>query len=95
MRYFISRYAGLSIPLFLCSLLPGQPAQCTQDTVVGTYATAAQGVMLVPSSTGGQAAAVPAASLAILSIDSQGRMSGKGYGAMGGGVGQVPGGGSF
>jgi hypothetical protein len=90
MKYRTGRYFGFALPLFLCSQLPGQPAQCTQDTVVGTYAIATQGSMLAPSSSGAQPSAVPAASLAILSIDAQGSMSGSGMGAVGSTVAPLP-----
>ena len=95
MRYDIGRHCGFVLPFFLCSMLPGQPAQCTQDTVVGAYAIATQGTMLVPSPAGGQPSALPAASLAILSIDSQGQMSGLGFGALGGTVSPISGAGSI
>ena len=95
MRNLTGRYFGVTLPFILCSVLPGQPAKCTQDTVVGTYAIATEGTMLVPSSTGAQPGAIPAASLAILSIDSQGVMSGKGMGAIGSTADPLPGSGSI
>ncbi len=95
MRHNTSRYIGFSLPLFLCSLLPAQPARCTQDTVVGTYAIATQGTMLMPASTGSQPVAVPAASLALVSWDAQGVMSGQSFGALGGAISPVPGAGTI
>lgn len=95
MRFHKSRYIGFLLPLFLCGLLRGQSARCSQDTVVGTYAFATQGTMFLSPSAGSPPVAVPAASLALLSIDSQGVMSGQAFGALGGNVGPVPGAGSF
>lgn len=95
MRNLTGRYLGFTLPFFLCSVLPGQPSQCTQHMVVGTYAIATQGTMSVRSSAGAQPIAVPAASLAILSIDPQGVMSGRGMGAVGTTVGPLPGTGSI
>jgi len=96
MRYHTSRYIGFSLPLFLCSLLPAQPAQCTQDTVVGTYAVAMQGTMLVPSSAGSQPLAVPFVGLAITSIDSLGVISGPPMkAALGDTISSIPGAGSI
>lgn len=95
MRYHNSRSIGFLLPFFLCSLLRAQSARCTQDSVVGTYAIATQGNMLMPASAGSHPAAVPAASLALVSIDSQGVMSGQAFGALGGTVSPVPGAGSI
>ncbi len=63
----------------------GQPRSftCTQQTVVGTYAVAAEGTVLMtlPDMT---QALLPVAGLSIVAIDSQGGVSAPGYIAVGG-----------
>lgn len=51
--------------------------------------------MWMPASAGSQPVAVPAAGLSLVSIDSQGAMSGQAFAAMGGTVAPVPGAGSI
>jgi len=95
MRLQISRYVGYSLPLFWCGVLFGQPARCTQDTIVGTYALATQGSMLMTPAGASQPVAVPFVTLAIASIDSAGAVSGQAYGALGETITKIPGGGSI
>ncbi len=59
-----------------------QPNYCMQETVVGTYAFATQGTMIVVS--GGSQVAVPGAGLAVVAIDAEGAMSAAGYQSMAG-----------
>jgi hypothetical protein len=86
---------GLLAPIFGSGLLFGQPARCTQDSVVGSYAIAAQGNMLITPPGAAQPLTVPIANLALVSIDSQGTMAGQGFGSLGGTVSQTPGAGSI
>lgn len=87
--------AGGMFLTFASGLLSGQPPRCTQDSVVGSYAIAAQGNMLITPAGAAQPLSVPIANLALVSVDSQGRMAGQGFGSLGGTVSQTPGAGSI
>jgi hypothetical protein len=95
MRGHTSLSVGLLLTVFGCGLLFGQPARCTQDAVVGTYAIATEGTMLVTPPGASQPVLVPTASLSLVWIDRQGMMSGQGFASLGGTVSQVPGAGSI
>ena len=69
--------------LLVAGALVAQPTNCTIDNVVGTYALAYQGTVMVPAS-GSQPSAVLAAGLGLLSINWQGTISGPAYATMGG-----------
>ena len=66
-----------------------QPSYCMQDTVVGTYAIATQGYLIVPAADG-SSIAVPEASLGIASIDSTGAVTSMSYNSMGGQISSGP-----
>ena len=90
---FIRLIVLLILPLF-CGPVFAQH-RCTQQTVVGTYAFLQQGNALVTLPGAVQPVALPWASLAVVSIDSAGTISGEGYGALAGQVAQAPATGSF
>jgi hypothetical protein len=91
----IKPLAGVMLLTFGSGLLCGQPPRCTQDSVAGSYAIAAQGNMLITPAGAAQPISVPIANLALVSIDSQGTMAGQGFGSLGGTVSQTPGAGSI
>lgn len=63
---------------------------CDQQTVTGVYALAYQGTMFLPVPGTSQAAPLPGAGLAIVSIDSQGAISSFGYQTVGGVMSYAP-----
>lgn len=95
MRGHTSLSLGLLLVIFGGGLLFGQPARCTQDSVVGTYAVAAEGTMLVTPPGASQPMPVPIANLSLVWIDRTGVMSGQGFGSLGGAVSETPGAGSI
>ncbi len=66
-----------------------QPSYCMQDTVVGTYAVAAQGYLIITAADG-SLIPVPVASLGIASIDSTGAITSLAYNSMGGQIASRP-----
>ena len=89
MRHRLNIILSFWVVLILCAPLLAQ-MQCTQQTVVGTYAFLQQGNTLVTLPGVVQPAAFPFAALAIVSIDSAGTISGEGYGALAGQVARAP-----
>jgi hypothetical protein len=72
--------AAILASLFLAGSLAAQPNRCTQRTVVGTYAFAYDGTVMMA----GISAPVPVAGLSIVTIDPEGAVSAPGYMAVGG-----------
>ncbi len=81
-------YAVLMMLMACAGMALAQPNLCTQDTVVGTYALAYQGVILM--SVAGATQPVPAAGLSLLAIDSTGAITSTSYMSIGGQVSQGP-----
>jgi len=82
MRYQL--HAGFLSLLFVSGTLWGQPAMCTQDTVVGTYALAYQGYIIMTPPGATAPIPVPGVGLELLAIDSQGTITGNVYQNFGG-----------
>jgi len=80
---------GLAITLLASGSVRAE-SNCTERTVVGTYAIAVQGSTLIAAPGSTQPVAAPFASLMIASFDSAGTMSGFGYGAFNGIVSSSP-----
>jgi len=66
------------------TLAPAQPNPCTQEMVVGTYAFAYEGYVMLTPADSEQAVPVPEAGLALAAIDSQGVISSTAYQGIGG-----------
>jgi hypothetical protein len=64
-----------------------QPNYCMPETVVGTYAVAAQGTMLI-TGPDGTLLPVPAATLGVAAIDGAGAITSRSYSSMGGQISQ-------
>jgi len=81
---------ALALVLVLVGAAPGlaQPRRCAQHMVVGTYALAVQGSTLMTLPGQSLPASLPFASLAIVSIDGEGVMTGIGKAALAGRVGE-------
>jgi hypothetical protein len=70
-------YTAILALLFLAGSLAAQPHSCTQQTVVGTYALAFDGMVITSQ------APVPVAGLSIVMIDPSGIVNAPGYMAVG------------
>jgi hypothetical protein len=73
-------YIAVPALLFLAGSLAAQPQRCAQQTVVGTYALAYDGTVIMAQMP------VPLAGLSIVTIDRQGEVSAPGYMSVGGAV---------
>jgi len=78
--------AVLFLPLLVCAAASGQPARCTQETIVGTYAAKSQGFISMIPPGASQPVAVPIASLSLGSLDDKGNVAAHGYISVGGQV---------
>jgi hypothetical protein len=90
MRPYSSLYVVFAVTFLICGALMGQPARCTQDTVVGTYALVTQGTMIMPAAGAAGPVSVPSAALGIVSIDAGGTITGTATMSMGGDISQTP-----
>ncbi len=81
-RYLIFLLSGCA------TMLLAQPNRCTQYTVTGTYALAYQGYLMMSSPGSSQPVPVPAAGLALVSIDTRGTVTGFAYQSVGGQISQ-------
>ena len=88
-------FLGLLAPMLASGSLFAQGARCTQDSVTGSYAIAAEGNLLMTPAGAAQPLVVPIANLALVSIDSKGTMTGQGFGSLAGTVSKTPGAGSI
>ena len=84
------RFLGLALPLLLCGALLGQPALCTQESVVGMYALISEFTMAMPVPGAAQPVMASGAWLAIVSIDANGTISGGGPWNVNGSISQMP-----
>ena len=85
------RHFSIFVMLLTCTgIAIAQPNVCTQDTVVGTYALASQGSVMLPLPGASQPAPVPVVGLALVSMDSKGAVTGSAYQSTGGQLIQFP-----
>ncbi len=79
-------FIAILVLLIPTGAFAGQPQcyNCTQQTVVGTYAIASEGITMMTLPGMPEKVPVPVASLSIVTIDSQGTVSAAGYMAAGG-----------
>lgn len=83
MNSISSYFVPAALLLALAGVALAQPNYCTQEMVVGTWAVAAQGTILMPGP-GNSVLPIPAANLGIAAIELDGAMSSFSYNNVGG-----------